>query len=95
MRQKKTSNICTQNQSYIEQAVANLKQNPAKLRILRENCELLAQQYSMNKGLLRAIERVEWVFCVDDDIERICKQILDNDYIGNKIRRYPLLFKGI
>lgn len=95
MRNHKPRATSSNNQLYIEQALFNLKQEPAKLKILRENCQILARQYSMNKGLQRAIERVEWVFSIDDDIERICKQILSDDYIGTKIRRYPLLFKGI
>lgn len=95
MTRTKQKVVHVANQRYIEDAVNNLKRDPAKLSVLRNNCALLASQYSLNKGLLRAIERIEWVFCIDNDVDRICAQILSNDYIGNKIRRYPLLFKGI
>lgn len=95
MNRPKQRTIHSANQLYIENAVNNLRHDPTKLSILRDNCHILATQYSFNKGLLKAIERIEWAFCIDNDIERICAQILSNDYIGNRIRRYPLLFKGI
>ncbi|MBE0390007.1 hypothetical protein PLUTE_b1128 [Pseudoalteromonas luteoviolacea DSM 6061] len=38
---------------------------------------------------------MQWVLAVDDDIDRICKQIMSDDYIGTRLRKYPLLFKGV
>ncbi|CCQ10927.1 putative orphan protein [Pseudoalteromonas luteoviolacea B = ATCC 29581] len=80
---------------YIQSAVNSLLVNPSKLAIVRNNCENYKKQFSMNKGLLKAIERLEWVFYLDDDVERIAKQVLNDDYIGKRIQRYPLLFKGV
>ncbi|WP_199886185.1 hypothetical protein [Pseudoalteromonas sp. T1lg23B] len=81
--------------AFIIAALNELKAHPNKLAILKQNCQLYKQQAHLKRGLLKAIERFEWVFEVDDDIDRIIEQILAQDYIGNRIRRYPLLFKGI
>jgi hypothetical protein len=44
---------------------------------------------------LLAIERFDWVFEATNDVDQICEQIMADDYIGNRLRRYPLLFKGV
>jgi hypothetical protein len=95
VKHKRKRATSAKNHEYIENALQRLMLEPKKLGLLRQNCQTLAAQYSMNKGLLRAIERFEWVFSLDDDIERICIQIRNDDYIGKQIRRYPLLFKGV
>jgi hypothetical protein len=38
---------------------------------------------------------MEWVFEANLSCDEICQQILADDYIGNRIRRYPLIFKGV
>ncbi|BBN83959.1 hypothetical protein PA25_39440 [Pseudoalteromonas sp. A25] len=82
-------------QAFIHAALEELRQNPKKLSIVKQNCLAFKQQPFLKRGLLVAVERFEWVFEVDDDIERVIAQVLAEDYIGNRIRRYPLLFKGV
>jgi hypothetical protein len=65
----------------------------AESRILRQFG--YKQQMHLKRGFLRAIERLEWVIHASKDIEQFEKSILADDYIGEVIRRYPLLFKGI
>ncbi|MBE0362715.1 hypothetical protein PULV_a0261 [Pseudoalteromonas ulvae UL12] len=84
----------TQHQ-YIERVIEELRQYPTKLAIIKRNCDEYRSQLYLKKGFLLAIERFDWVFEVDDDVERIAQQILADDYIGQRLRRYPLLFKGV
>ncbi|ESP94447.1 MULTISPECIES: hypothetical protein [Pseudoalteromonas] len=82
-------------QEYIAQVVTSLQQDPALLEIVKANCDYYQQQQFLKKGLKRAIEHLEWVLAADDDITRICQQIMADDHIGTKFRQYPLLFKGV
>ncbi|AUJ71988.1 hypothetical protein [Pseudoalteromonas sp. NC201] len=84
-----------QTRAYVSKVVEALRGNPSKLKIIKQNCDEFRQQRFLKRGLLLAIERFDWVFAVDDDVERICQQILADDYIGKRLRRYPLLFKGV
>ncbi|MEJ6474724.1 hypothetical protein [Pseudoalteromonas piscicida] len=84
-----------QTRAYIEKVVATLRAEPSKLNIIKQNCENYRQQSFLKRGFLLAIERFDWVFAVDNDVERIVQQILADDYIGKRLRRYPLLFKGV
>ncbi|MEG3757706.1 hypothetical protein V5096_07070 [Pseudoalteromonas carrageenovora] len=83
------------NTSFINQVIAALKSDPAKLAIIRKNLEYYRNQHHLKRGFLLAIERFDWVFEASDDVNFICDQILADDYIGNRLRRYPLLFKGV
>ncbi|WP_419148819.1 hypothetical protein [Pseudoalteromonas 'SMAR'] len=84
-----------QTRHYIDRVITELLQQPHKLSIIKANCEYYRQQSYLKRGFLLAIERFDWVFAVDDDVERICQQILADDYIGKRLRRYPLLYKGV
>ncbi|CAM4189415.1 hypothetical protein [Pseudoalteromonas byunsanensis] len=85
----------SRHRTFIIAALDELKAHPSKLTIIKQNCQHYKQQAHLKRSLLIAIERFEWVFEVDDDVDRIIEQILAEDYIGNRIRRYPLLFKGV
>ncbi|WP_256096683.1 hypothetical protein [Pseudoalteromonas luteoviolacea] len=91
-RQKRDNNTC---EDYIYKVIAELQNSPNKITTLNENCEFYQQQRFLKKGFQRAIEHMQWVLAVDDDIARICNQIMADDYIGIRLRKYPLLFKGI
>ncbi|WP_440056518.1 hypothetical protein ACSLBF_20650 (plasmid) [Pseudoalteromonas sp. T1lg65] len=80
---------------FITQVVARLKDDPSKLNIIRNNLSYYKQQRFLKRGFLIAVDRFEWVFEVDQDVNRICEQLLADDYIGKRLRRYPLLFKGV
>ena len=95
MRRKPTRTKKNNQHQYIERVVAELRQCPSKLAVIKRNCDEYRSQRYLKKGFLLAIERFDWVFEVDDDIERIAQQILADDYIGQRLRRYPLLFKGV
>ncbi|AOT10539.1 hypothetical protein [Pseudoalteromonas luteoviolacea] len=82
-------------QTYMEQVVSALKQNPNAINVIKANCQYYQEQAYLKKGLKRTIEHLEWVLAADDNIERICQQIMADDHIGNKCRQYPLLFKGV
>ena len=84
-----------QHSLFISNVVQQLRENPSKIAIIKRNLEEYRQQRFLKRGFLIAIERFDWVFEASDDIEDICQQMLANDYIGNRLRRYPLLFKGI
>ncbi|MBQ4833455.1 hypothetical protein J8L70_09415 [Pseudoalteromonas sp. MMG010] len=85
----------SKNQQFIQAVVAELKANPNKLKVIKSNLEHYRQQTHLKRGFLLAIERFDWVFDATQNIDEICQQILANDYIGNRLRRYPLLFKGV
>ncbi|KID55748.1 hypothetical protein JF50_15410 [Pseudoalteromonas luteoviolacea] len=82
-------------QTYMKQVVDALRQNPTAIGVIKANCQYYQEQAYLKKGLKRTIERLEWILAADDDIERICQQIMADDHIGNKCRQYPLLFKGV
>ena len=84
-----------QQQVFINQVINELKSNPGKLDIIRENLSYYREQQFLKRGFLLAIERFDWVFEASNDVEQICAQILADDYIGKRLRRYPLLYKGI
>ncbi|ATC94941.1 hypothetical protein [Pseudoalteromonas tunicata] len=94
-RQKPKRKTSLHQLEFIRLVIAELKRSPDKISIIKQNCDYYRQQTFLKKGFLLAIERFDWVFEVDDDIERICQQIQADDFIGNRLRRYPLLFKGI
>lgn len=83
------------NINFINKVIAELKNEPQKLSIVKENLEYYRAQSHLKRGFLLAIERFDWVFKATNDIDEICDQIIADDYIGNRLRRYPLLFKGI
>ncbi len=83
------------NTAFINQVIAALKSDPSKLAVIQENLEKYRSQRHLKRGFLLAIERFDWVFEASDDVNFICEQILADDYIGNRLRRYPLLFKGV
>ena len=83
------------NKAFINQVIAALKSDPSKLTIIQKNLEQYRDQRHLKRGFLLAIERFDWVFEASDDVNFICDQILADDYIGNRLRRYPLLFKGV
>lgn len=80
---------------FINQVVDILKADPSKLNIIRRNLDEYRQQQFLKRGFLLAIERFDWVFEATNDVDQICEQIMADDYIGNRLRRYPLLFKGV
>jgi len=91
-RHRPTSKL---NTTFINQVVEELRANPSKVSIIKRNLELYRSQAHLKRGFLLAIERFDWVFEASEDIDFICQQILADDYIGNRLRRYPLLFKGL
>ena len=82
-------------QKRMERVVAELKQHPHKVGIIKENLAYYRQQPYLKRGFLTAIERFDWVFACDQSIDALCDQLLSDDYIGKRLRRYPLLFKGV
>tara|TARA_B100001105_G_C22334854_1_gene418577 strand:+ start:891 stop:1190 length:300 start_codon:yes stop_codon:yes gene_type:complete len=84
-----------QQQAFINQVINELKSNPGKLDIIRENLSYYREQQFLKRGFLLAIERFDWVFEATNDVEQICAQISADDYIGKLLRRYPLLYKGV
>jgi hypothetical protein len=80
---------------FIRDVLSELKRSPHKVQFIKDNCDYYKTQVHLKRGFLTAIERIELVLVIDNDVDRITQQILANDYIGNRIRRYPLLFKGI
>ncbi|MBB1437467.1 hypothetical protein H5202_02045 [Shewanella sp. SG41-4] len=79
---------------FFEQVFAELRLNPDKIAIVRSNiAEFQAQPY-LKKGLHTAIDRLLLVFEDDNDIELLYRQVMSDD-IGQRVRRYPLIFKGI
>jgi hypothetical protein len=83
------------NHAFINQVITELKANPSKVAIIKRNLAHYRSQTHLKRGFLTAIERFDWVFAASNDIDFICQQILADDYIGQRLRRYPLLFKGV
>jgi hypothetical protein len=80
--------------AYFEQVFAVLRLHPEKIAIVRRNiAEFQAQPY-LKKGLHTAIDLLLLVFEDDNDIELLYRQVMSDD-IGQRVRRYPLIFKGI
>jgi len=90
---KRTTN--KQTTTFINQVITELQAHPEKLEIIRRNLNEYREQTHLKRGFLLAIERFDWVFEASNDVNFICQQILADDYIGNRLRRYPLLFKGV
>ncbi|MCG7569288.1 hypothetical protein MHM89_05035 [Pseudoalteromonas sp. CNC9-20] len=82
-------------QHHSEQVVAALKADPSKLELIKNNLEYYRQQRHLKRGFLLAIERFDWVFSAHRDVDEICDALLRDDYIGKRLRRYPLLYKGV
>ncbi|KPH62499.1 hypothetical protein ADS77_12420 [Pseudoalteromonas porphyrae] len=80
---------------FINHVIERLREDPSKLNIIRKNLDEYRQQRFLKRGFLLAIERFDWVFEASNNVDDICEQILADDYIGNRLRRYPLLFKGV
>lgn len=95
VRRQRSSACYNKHTDFISKVVSSLRADPCKLGIITSNLDEYRKQRFLKKGFLTAIERFDWVFEASDDIEDICQQILADDYIGNRLRRYPLLFKGI
>lgn len=85
----------SRNLQFINQVIAQLKAEPEKLQLIKNNLAYYRAQTHLKRGFLLAIERFDWVFEATDNIDEICDQIMADDYIGNRLRRYPLLFKGV
>lgn len=83
------------NLAFFESVIDELKKHPEKKNIVKQNIQEYKQQIYLKRGFLKALERVEWVFDGNQDIDSICEQIMAHDYIGNRIRRYPLIFKNV
>lgn len=81
--------------AFINQVINELKNDSSKLDIIRDNLSYYREQQFLKRGFLLAIERFDWVFEATNDVEQICAQILADDYIGKRLRRYPLLYKGV
>ncbi|CAM3782302.1 MULTISPECIES: hypothetical protein [Pseudoalteromonas] len=94
-RKKRPQGADNQHSLFIAHVVQQLRAQPSKVNIIKRNLEEYRQQRFLKRGFLTAIERFDWVFEASDNIEDICQQILADDYIGKRLRRYPLLFKGI
>ncbi|AQP98461.1 hypothetical protein B0W48_00830 [Pseudoalteromonas aliena] len=92
IRNRPTSKL---NTTFINQVVEELRADPSKISIIQNNLEQYRSQTHLKRGFLLAIERFDWVFEASTDINFICQQILADDYIGNRLKRYPLLFKGV
>ena len=93
-RQRKEKHY-PQNQQYLQSVIEALKANPEKINIVKTNVADYQNQQYLKKGFLRALERMEWLFEANLTIDEFCQQILAEDYIGIRIRRYPLIFKGV
>ncbi|KPV96259.1 hypothetical protein AN214_01605 [Pseudoalteromonas sp. P1-9] len=80
---------------YLKAVIAALQADPEKLNIVKQNIAHYQNQAFLKRGFLRALERMEWLFEANLTIDEFCQQIMADDYIGNRIRRYPLIFKGV
>lgn len=83
------------NQQYILSVITALKAEPEKIAIVKRNVVEYQHQQYLKKGFLLALERMEWLFEANLTIDEFCEQLVADDYIGNRIRRYPLIFKGV
>jgi hypothetical protein len=83
------------NALFIDQIIAELLRHPCKVDIIKQNMRYYRAQTHLKRGFLLAIERFDWVFEATHNVDEICAQIMAEDYIGNRLRRYPLLFKGV
>lgn len=95
MRHRQSRPESKQHSAYIQQVIAALQNDPSKLSIIRANLAYYKEQQFLKKGFLLAIERFDWVFEASDNVDAVCSQIMADDYIGKRLRRYPLLYKGI
>ncbi|SFT57060.1 hypothetical protein SAMN04487870_0856 [Pseudoalteromonas sp. DSM 26666] len=92
---RRNRSTSSRNLQFINQVIAQLKAEPEKLQLIKNNLAYYRAQTHLKRGFLLAIERFDWVFEATDNIDEICDQIMADDYIGNRLRRYPLLFKGV
>ncbi|WP_372768288.1 hypothetical protein [Pseudoalteromonas sp.] len=95
LRRHRKEKLHPKNQHYLLSVIEELKANPEKLAIVKHNVDEYQTQQYLKRGFLIALERMEWLFEADLSIDEFCQQILADDYIGNRIRKYPLIFKGV
>jgi hypothetical protein len=93
-RERRRKSHPTQTEFFIT-VTQELTAHPRKLDLVRSNIAYYQSQSYLKAGFLKALERMEWVFEANLSCDEICQQILADDYIGNRIRRYPLIFKGV
>ena len=79
---------------YFEQVFVELRRHPEKIAIVRHNIAEFQAQPFLKKGLHTAIDRLLLVFEDNDDIELLYRLVMSED-VGQRVRRYPLIFKGI
>jgi hypothetical protein len=95
-RQRRSNHTTpAQHMTYFEQVFAELRRHPEKIAIVRHNIAQFQAQPYLKKGLHTAIDRLLLVFEDDKDIERLYRQVMSDDDIALRVRRYPLIFKGI
>ncbi|WP_351077107.1 hypothetical protein [Shewanella sp. CAL98-MNA-CIBAN-0140] len=95
-RQRRSNHTTpAQHMTYFEQVFAELRRHPEKIAIVRYNIAQFQAQPYLKKGLHTAIDRLLLVFEDDNDIELLYRQVMSDDNIALRVRRYPLIFKGI
>ncbi|AZG73918.1 hypothetical protein [Shewanella livingstonensis] len=95
LRQRRSNRATpAQHMVYFEQVFAELRLHPEKIAIVRRNIAEFQSQPYLKQGLHTAIDRLLLVFEDDDDIELLYRQVMSDD-IGQRVRRYPLISKGI
>jgi hypothetical protein len=95
-RQRRSNHTTpAQHMTYFEQVFTELRLHPEKIAIVRHNIAQFQAQPYLKKGLHTAIDRLLLVFEDDNDIELLYRQVMSDDNIALRVRRYPLIFKGI
>lgn len=87
--------VTAKQSAYIAAALDELQKHPEKIDIVRNNIEVFRTQRFLKRGFLNALERMVWIFDAHDDVGLICQSVMSDNYIGNAIRKYPLIFKGV
>ena len=80
---------------YLQQVFAELHRQPEKLQLIAQNMQHYKQQIYLKRGFLKAIERLEWIFDEQPSVELVEELVFEDSYSGQRLRSYPLLFKGI
>ena len=85
----------SQNMDYLRRVFAVLKREPDKIARVKQNIAEYQQQTFLPKGFIKAIERCEWVLDLGDNVDMLERAVFEDSDTGKRLRRYPLLFKGI
>ncbi len=81
---------------YLTAVFRKLASEPDLIAVVKENIDTFKGKQHIRNSAKKTLARLEWHFDAEQpDIELLATEVLADDYIGQKYREFPLLFKGV